>query len=89
MKGAVTDIKFYGENGAVTSECIAICFRVPLSTGSTTYNNCVVNGYEITPGNELSISQSEGWIDKTKYEFSFSGSDTNTLYVIRVIPEGC
>jgi len=79
----VTDIKSYFESGTVTSFCVGITFQVP-----TTSNACRVNGYLIPAGGSLEITQSTDNMDVSKYTFSFaSGSGTNELNVIRLVPK--
>lgn len=79
-----TDIKFFGESGSTTSDCIAITFVVPSAA-----NPVAVNGYTIPAGGSLEIEQSNGYIDRTRYEFQFiSGGGTSELFVIRIIVKG-
>jgi hypothetical protein len=76
-----TDVKFFGESGSTTSDCVAITFVVPAGA-----NPVAVNGYTIPAGGSFAIEQSNGYIDRTRYEFQItSGAGTNQLFVIRII----
>ena len=76
-----TEIQYVGESLMITSDCIAIAFNRP--TGSNPVN---VNGYPLSEGQTLRISQNVGDIDRTQYQVSFgTGTGSNECYVFKTL----
>jgi len=79
----LTETEFHGKTGVTTSDCVAITFFVPAGANPVT-----VNQIPIAAGGTLAIEQSAGYLDRTRYEFSFgTGGSGNELYIIRIIPQ--
>jgi hypothetical protein len=80
-----TVTQFQGENGFITSDCIAIAFFRPTSGSNPVW----VNGIPLEAGQTLSISQTTGDIDKTQYEVKFgTGAGADELYILRTLIMG-
>lgn len=81
----ITDTVFINSNKSITSDCFAITFIVP--------SDCEVvnvNGYPIQAGTSYTISQSQGYIDRTRYEITFASAGATNgaqLYIVRVVPQ--
>lgn len=82
MRKTYTITEFFGRNQTIESECFSISFTRP--TGS---NPVYVNGMPIGDGQTFSINQNVGDIDSSNYEIVFgTGTSSNELYVVRVVP---
>lgn len=78
-----TQTNFYGNSTSIESFCFAISFFRPNNTNA----NVVVNGIPIAAGQTLSINQSVGDLDTSRYEIVFDTSvNPNELFVIKVLP---
>ncbi len=76
-----TEIQYVGDATMITSYCIAIAFNRP--TGSNPVN---INGYPLSEGQTLRISQNVGDVDRTQYQIYFgSGAGANECYVFRTL----
>lgn len=77
----ITETMFIGEATMVTSDCTAIAFNRPI--GSNPVN---INGFPLTAGQTLRISQNTGEVDRTQYQVFFSaGAGDNECYVFRTL----
>jgi hypothetical protein len=74
------DILNLNRNGAVRSDCADITF-VNSGTATITINNAL----QITTGNSLTISANNNEIDRTIYNYFFTGGGSQVLVVFRKI----
>lgn len=74
------DILNLNSNGAVRSDCADITF---INSGTSTI--VINNALQLTSGNSITISANKDEIDRTIYNYFFTGAGSNILVVFRKI----